>query len=193
MRKVIVVILAVLALTVGMAVPAFAGTTGIVSITGTPYYLCMTLTFNDAHDGSWALGTVGETATYYWDDEGAYPGASPFPGALALADCAGNITNCGSVAADVSAECADFTGGVGWTITVGAVGANTVQVTAYPEGCADEATGTELANAPTDLPLFEDIAAAASLGVELSLETGTFTDGAVKSSTGVVFTIHAAT
>ena len=192
MRKVIVVILAVLTLTVGMAIPAFAAPTATVSITGTPSYLCMTLTFNDAHDGSWAMGTVGESLTYWWDDEGGAQ-VSPFPGALAFANCAGNITNCGSVAADVSAECADFTGGVGWTITVGAVGANTVQVTAYPEGCADEAAGTELANAPTDLPLFEDIAAAASLGVELSLETGTFTDGAVKSSTGVVFTIHAAT
>jgi len=193
MRKVIVVILAVLVLTVGMAIPAFAGTTGIVSITGTPSYLCMTLTFNDAHDGSWAMGTVGESLTYWWDDEGGSQ-VSPFPGALAFANCAGNITNCGSIAADVSAECADFTSaGVAWVITVGAPGANTVQVTAYPEGCANEADGTELANAPTDLPLFEDIAAAASLGVELSLETGTFTDGVVKSSTGVVFTIHAAT
>ena len=192
MRKVIVVILAVLTLTVGMAIPAFALTTATVTITGTPSYLCMTLTFNGGHDGSWAMGIVGESSVYWWDDEGGSQ-VSPFPGALAFANCAGNITNCGSVAADVSAECANFTGGVGWTITVGAVGANTVQVTAYPEGCADEAAGTELANAPTDLPLFEDIAAVASLGVELSLETGTFTDGVAKSSTGVVFTIHTAT
>ena len=190
MRKMIVVIMVVLALVIGTVAIASAAPTATVSISATPSYLCMTLTFNDAHDGSWALSTVAESSVYWWDDEGGAQ-VSPFPGALAFGDCAGNITNCGSIAADITAEVADFTGGVGWTITVGAPGANTVQVTAYPEGCADEATGTELANAPADLPLFEDIAAAASLGVELSLETGTFTDGVAKSSTGVVFTITA--
>ena len=192
MRKVIVVILAVLVLTVGMAVPAFADDNATVSISAQPDYLCMTLTFNGGHDGSWALGTIGETDTFYWHDEGGYPDAGPsWAGALAFADCAGNITNCGSGTRDITAEVADFTGGLGWNITTGAPGAATVQVTFYPEGCADEATGVELDNAPVDV--YEDLATTASIGVELSLETGTFTDGVAKSSTGVVFTIHAAT
>jgi len=189
MRKVIVVILAVLTLTVGMAVPAMAAPTATVSIAAQPDYLCMTLTFNDGHDGSWDTGTVGESLTYWWDDEGG-ASVSPFPGALAFADCAGNITNCGSGTRDITAEVADFTGGLGWNITTGAPGAATVQVTFYPEGCADEATGAELDNAPIDV--YEDLATTASIGVELSLETGTFTDGVAKSSTGVVFTITVA-
>lgn len=196
MKKRIVGLLAVLVVLASLVViptsMASASTNATVSIGATPEYLCMTLTFNDSHDTSWALGTVSASSVYWWDDEGGAQ-VSPFPGALANANCAGNITNCGSIASDVTAEVANFTGGVGWTITVGAPGANTVQVTAYPEGCADEATGTELANAPTDLPLFENIAAAASLGIELSLETGTFTDGVAKASTGVVFTIIAHT
>ena len=161
-----------------------------VSISAQPDYLCMTLTFNDAHDGSWNTGTVGESLTYWWDDEGGAQ-VSPFPGALAFANCAGNITNCGSGTRDITAEVADFTGGLGWNITTGAPGAATVQVTFYPEGCADEATGVELDNAPVDV--YENLATTASIGVELSLETGTFTDGAAKSSTGVVFTIIAHT
>jgi len=189
MRKVIVVILAVLALTVGMAIPAFATPTAIVSIAAQPDYLCMTLTFNDAHDGSWDAGAVGESAVYWWDDEGGAQ-VSPFPGALAFANCAGNITNCGYGTRDITAECADFTGGGGWNLTTGAPGAGTVQITFYPEGCADEATGIELDNSPIDV--YEDLATTASIGVELSLETGTFTDGVAKSSTGVVFTITAA-
>jgi hypothetical protein len=191
MKKRIVGLLAVLILVISaILVPAIASadTTATVSIGATPSYLCMTLTFNDAHDGSWAVGTVAASTTYWWDDESEAQ-VSPFPGALAFADCAGNITNCGSITSDITVECADFTGGVGWNLTTGAPGENTVQVTAYMEGCADEATGTEVDNAPVDL--HEDITAAQSLGVELSLETGTFTDGVAKASTGVVFTITA--
>jgi len=189
MKRMIVVILAVLTLVIGMAVPAMAAPTATVSITATPYYLCMTLTFYDAHDASWALGSIGEGAVYYWDDEGVYPGAAP-SFALALADCAGNITNCGTVG-DITVECTDFTGGAGWNLVVGAPGANEVQVTAYLEGCANEAAGTEVDNAPATL--LHSLAAATSIGVELSLETGTFPDINAKSSTGVVFTIVADT
>lgn len=189
MRKMIVVLMLVLALVIGTVAVASAAPTATVTITAQPDYLCMTLTFNDAHDGSWDTGTVAESLTYWWDDEGGAQ-VSPFPGALAFADCAGNITNCGSGTRDITAEVADFTGGAGWNITTGAPGSATVQVTFYPEGCADEATGVELDNAPVDV--YEDLATTASIGAELSLETGTFTDGVAKSSTGVVFTITAA-
>ena len=189
MRKVIVVILAVLTLTAGMAVPAFADPTATVSITATPGYLCMTLTFFDSHDGSWALGAIPESTTYWWDDEGAYPGAPP-SFALAIGNCAGNITNCGSGTRDITAECADFTGGNGWNLVTGAPGSGEVQVTVYFEGDATEAAGTELDNGVIDV--YEDLATSTSIGVELSLETGTFTDGVAKSSTGVVFVITVA-
>lgn len=189
MRKMIVVLMLVLALVIGTVAVASADVTGTVSISAQPYYLCMTLTFNDAHDGSWALSTVAESSVYWWDDEGGAQ-VSPFPGALAFADCGGNITNCASVG-DITAECADFTGGGGWNIVTGAPGAGEVQVTAYAEGCADEATGTEVDNAP--VTLMHSLANAASTGVELSLETGTFADVVAKASTGVVFTIIADT
>jgi len=193
MKKRIVGLLAVLVVLASLvAIPtsiAGASPTATVSISGTPDYLCMTLTFFDSHDGSWALGTIAESTTYYWDDEGAYPGAAP-SFALAIGDCAGNITNCGSGTRDITAECADFTGGDGWNLDVGAPGSGTVQVTCYFEGCANEAAGIELDNAPVDV--YEDLATSTSIGVELSLETGTFTDGAAKASTGVVFVITAA-
>ena len=188
MKKMIVVIILVLAMVVGSVITANALTTATVTITATPDYLSMTLTFN-AHDGSWAVGTVAVSSVYWWDDEGGAQ-VSPFPGALAFANCAGNITNNGSGTRDITAEVADFTGGVGWNITTGAPGENTVQVTFYPEGCADEATGAELDNAPVDV--YEDLAAAASIGAEISLETGTFTDAVEKTTTGVVFTITVA-
>jgi hypothetical protein len=189
MKKMIVVIMLVIALVVGTVAVASAGVTGTVVITAQPYYLCMTLTFYDAHDASWDLGSIGESTTCYWDDEGAYPGAAPsFP--LDIADCAGNITNCATVG-DITVECADFTGGGGWNLTTGAPGADTVQVTAYLEGCASEAAGTEVDNGP--VTLMHSLAAATSTGVELSLETGTFSDIVAKSSTGVVFTIIADT
>lgn len=189
MRKVIVVLMLVLTMVIGTVAIASAGVTGTVSISATPSYLCMTLTFYESHDASWALGTVGESTVYYWDDEGAYPGAAPtFP--LDLAECSGNITNCATVG-DITVECADFTGGTPWNLTTGAPGSMTVQVTAYVEGCADEATGTEVDNGP--VTLIHSLAGAASKGVELSLETGTFTDIAAKSSTGVVFTMIADT
>ena len=190
MKKMIWVGIIVATLLAGFLVPAIAsaGTTGIVSISAQPDYLCMTLTFNDGHDGSWDLGTVAEsTAWYWWDDEGA--GQVEPSWGLAFADCAGNITNCGSGIRDITVECADFTGGGGWNLTVGAVGAGTVQVTAYVEGCASEAAGIEVDNAPTEL--YDSLAGAASKGVEISLETGTFPDVTAKSSTGVVFTITA--
>ena len=92
MKRMIVVLILVLALVVGTIAVAGASPTATVSITATPDYLCMTLTFFDSHDGSWALGAIPESVTYYWDDEGSYPGAEP-SWALAIGDCAGNITN----------------------------------------------------------------------------------------------------
>ena len=189
MRKMIVVLILVLALVVGTIAVAGASPTATVSITATPDYLCMTLTFFDSHDGSWALGAIPESVTYYWDDEGSYPGAEP-SWALAIGDCAGNITNCGSGTRDITAQCADFTGGDGWNLVTGAPGSGEVQVTVYFEGVANEAAGTELDNGVIDV--YEDLATSTSIGVELSLETGTFTDGVAKSSTGVVFVITVA-
>ena len=188
MKKIVVIIL-VLAMVVGSVITANALTTATVTITATPDYLCMTLTFYDSHDGSWALSTIPESTTYWWDDEGAYPGAPP-SFALAIGDCAGNITNCGSGTRDITAQCADFTGGDGWNLVTGAPGSGEVQVTVYFEGVANEAAGTELDNGVIDV--YEDLATSTSIGVELSLETGTFTDGVAKSSTGVVFVITVA-
>lgn len=191
MRRKLVGLLVILAIVVALvAIPAvsLAATTAEVTITATPTFLCMTIAYNDSHDSSWAVGTVAEsTAWYWWDDEG---GGQAEPGwALANADCAGNLTNCGSIACDIDGNITNFTGGAGWTVTTGAVGADTVQVTAYAEGVANEAAGVELESG-TNHEIYDNLAASGVIGVDLSLETGTFSDGVAKSAT-VTFVIRA--
>lgn len=188
MRKRVIVGLLVLSVLAGLLIMptvASAATSSTVTISATPSYLCMTLTYNDAHDDSWAVGTVAESSTYWWDDEGGAQATPDFP--LPLADCAGIITNCGSVASDVDVHGHSFTGGVGWTITTGAPGENSVQITAYEAGCANEAAGIEVDTG--DLEFLDNRSAGNATNVELSLETGTFTDGVAKSSS-VTFTIR---
>lgn len=186
----LLVVLALLATLFAIPSVASAAETATVTISATPTYLCVSISYNDAHDSSWAVGTVAaSTAWYWWDDEG---GAQAEPGwALASGDCAASLTNCGSIASDIDGNITNFTGGVGWTCVTGAVGENTVQVTAYPEGAANEAAGVELESG-TNHEVIDNLAASASKGIELSLETGTFTDGDAKSAT-VTFVIRAHT
>ena len=185
MKRMLIVVIAVLTLVVGMVAPALAATEQVITITATPSYMSMAFTFTDAHDSSWALGLVAaSTNGYWWDDEGGAQAAPADP--VVASDCAGLITNDGSIAIDVDLKVGNWTGGVGWGINA-TVGENLVVMKGLTEGDANEAAYLVLTEA--DQELITALAADAALGVDLHLETGTFTDDAEKS-TSATYTVR---
>jgi hypothetical protein len=157
----------------GIALPAFGATTATVTITATPTYIALTNSEN-----TWAVGTVAEsTDSYYWTADGLVP-AEP----LADGDMKSTITNTGSVAEDIDIKCANFTGGVGWTLSADQTpGANEVSLRAGITGMANRAAMIQVENA--DKELVDALAAAGTKLWCMELETGTFGDGVAKSGT----------
>ena len=181
MKKKIVGLLSVVTLLIALiAIPtaANAATTATVTITATPQYLAITI--NGGANVNWSVGTVAADSTY-WQKGGSEPS---WP--IADADCSFTLANAGSVASDIDVKGTNFTGGVGWTLTTGSPGENTVRVTAYASGM-QKADGKKLTT--SDQEFVDNLAASGTKKGELSLETGTFTDGEQKSST-VTFTIR---
>ena len=125
-----------------------------------------------------AFGVVTASTTYY--AKGSAP-ANP----VVDGDCTFTLTNDGSGAEKISIHGHSFTGEVGWTLTSGAPGVDTIKIIAYPSGI-DPATGVVLTTADQTL--------IASMNVghthwDFSLQTGTFSDGVAKSG---VITLTAA-
>ena len=115
MRKVIVVILAVLALTVGMAVPAFAAPSVDVTITANPAYITIanvitTWTLNDlVGDGVTPKGFISPNTTYYANPAGD-AGTPSDP--VTDAQCRFTVDPTGSsLNVDLKVNCGNFTGG----------------------------------------------------------------------------------
>jgi hypothetical protein len=159
-------------LALSLAVPAFAATTATVTVTATPEYLAMT---NDT--GNWTIGSLAEAATVYFTLDDLVP-AEP----LVNGDMKGTITNTGSVTSDVDIKCADFTGGVGWTLSADETpAANEVNLRAGITGMANLAAMIQVVNADTEL--IDSLAAAGTMKWCMILEAGTFTDGVAKSGT----------
>lgn len=150
----------------------FAATTATVTITATPEYLAIT---NDS--GNWAIGAIAENTTVYFTADDLVP-AEP----LVDGDMKGTITNTGSVTSDVDVKCADFTGGVGWTLSADETpGANEVNLRAGITGMANLAAMIQVVNADTEL--IDSLAASGTMKWCMILETGTFGDGVAKSGT----------
>jgi len=161
------VVLAVLPMT-----GVFAATTATVTITATPEYVAMTMS---NHPATWALGVVIENTTYYWTADTLVP-AEP----LEDGDMKETITNTGSVTSDVDVKCADFTGGVGWTLSADdSPGANEINLRAGITGMANRAAMVQVTNG--DIELIDSLAAAGTKMWCMELETGTFTDAVAKS------------
>lgn len=161
------------------AVPSFAATTANVTITATPEYLAMTISNSP---NTWAIGAIAEAATVYWTADDLVP-AEP----LVDGDMKETITNTGSVISDVDVKCANFTGGVGWTLSADETpGLNEVNLRAGITGMANLAAMIQVVNGDTEL--IDSLAASGTKKVCLILETGTFTDGVAKSGT-LTFTI----
>jgi len=81
---------------------------------------------------------------------------------------------------DTTIKGSAFTGGVGWTLTSGSPGSNTVRITAYYSG-QNPASGVVLTT--SDQAFVQNLAASAHTHWDFKFETGTFTDGVAKSGT----------
>jgi len=119
------------------------------------------------------FGVVNQNSTVYAD------GSAP-SNPVVDENCTFTITNDGSIAIDVSIKETNPTGGVGWTLTSGAPGSNTIRDTAYVSGI-DPATGVVLTT--SNQAFYSNLAASTTIMWDFKRETGTFTDGAVKTST----------
>ncbi len=149
-----------------------AATTADVTITATPEFLSIT---NDS--GNWTIGAVAEATTVWFTNAGTAP-AEP----LVDGDMKGTLTNAGSVTSDIAIHGHAFTGGVGWTLsTDNTPAADEVSVRAGITGMANMAAMIQVITTDTDLKT--SLAAAGTIKWCMSLLTGTFTDGAGKSST----------
>ena len=122
------------------------------------------------------FGAVSENnSDDYWSN-----GSAPtFP--LDDAECFFTLTNLSSGAVDISIRATNFTGGVGWTLTGGAPGVNSVRMKAGRSG--DIAESNMLSLNTGDQDFMSSLPAFTSRKWEIKLETGTFTDNIQKTST----------
>jgi hypothetical protein len=121
-----------------------------------------------------AFGIVAANSTNY--AKGSAP-SNP----VQDAECTFTITNNDSVnPVKLVIKSTNFTGGVGWTLTSGAPGSNTVRLTAYASG-TNPASGVVLTT--SDQTLIASLAASATKKWDFKFETGTFGDGAAKTGT----------
>ena len=170
--RVVIPVLAVITL-LAFSIPVFGATTADVTITATPTYIAMTLT--DGGTNTWAIGAVAASSTVWYTSAGSAMTEPAVDG-----DAKITITNTGSVAEDFKVHAHNFTGGVGWTVAA-SVGADTVVIGAFKTGDANKAAVLKLTT--SDQSYKTNIAAAGTVKGGLYLDTGTFTDGAAKSTT----------
>lgn len=120
-----------------------------------------------------AFGVVNPSSTYY-------AGGSSYTNPVQDGECNFTITNDGAIAIDIDIKESNPTGGVGWTLTIGSPGENTIRDTAVYSGL-NPASGIVLTT--SDQSFYDNLAASATLKWDFKRETGTFTDGAQKTST----------
>lgn len=125
--------------------------------------------------GSEQFGIVYPNTTY-WAKNGT--SAPSFP--LTSANCTFALTNNSGAAVDLVAKMSNPTGGVGWTLTDGAPGENTIRISLYKEG---DGSGDNVTLTTTDRAFDASLADSGVLYWDIKLETGTYTDGAEKSGT----------
>ena len=142
MRRLIVVVLAVLAMVIGMAVPAMALTTVDVTITAQPAYIVVTQA-----QTTWVLnGIDGDGATpkffiipndtYYANPAGANGDGTPPSATVLNTECYFDLVTTGStLPLDLTVNCSDFAGG-GAAMTNS--GNSTIGPTAYVGYCWGE-------------------------------------------------------
>jgi hypothetical protein len=118
------------------------------------------------------FGIVSANTTYY-------AGGGAYSNPVTDGQCTFTITNSQSNAIKVNIKESNPTGGVGWTLS-SSVGSDTIKDTAVVSG-VDPASGVVLTT--SDQVLIASLAGSATKKWDLKRETGTFTDGAQKTST----------
>lgn len=177
LRNLLVVVLIVGVLSsLLVTVPALAATSADVTITATPEYLAMTL--SDGGTNTWAIGYVAESTTKWYTADGNAPSPEPFEDS----DMKIVLTNTGSVSENFSIHAHNFTGGVGWVISEDDTpAADEVSIRAGVTGTTNAAAMVQVIH--EDAELKHEVTASGHIDSCLSLKTGTFTDGAAKSTT----------
>ena len=168
-RRTVVSLLLALTLVLVPASGALADTTQDVTVTATPSYISITNAPTTE-----ALGAISPSTTN-WALGGETAPADP----LVDAGCTFTLTNNSSVDTDIAIQATNFTGGVGWTLA-GIVGADTVVMKA---GQSTDGFAAMIVVTTTGQAFISALAPATTKKWEFNLATGTFTDGAEKSST----------
>jgi hypothetical protein len=179
MRKVIVVILAVLALVVGMAIPAFAATTADVVITANPAYIVITnaggnWTLNDlVGDGVTPKGYIAPDTNYYSNPLGDEDAPSD---PVVDGQCKWTIDPTGSsLHLDLKVNCGAFTGGgaaMANTNGAGENGATTYGGFTYCTGMT-YSTGKVVLKSTGSAALYSDLGEATTIKWGAAIETRT--------------------
>ncbi len=121
-----------------------------------------------------AFGFVSGNSPYW--SHGSIP---PITFPLYDGECCFTVTNNSSAPVNISIKATNFTGGDGWTLA-SSPGQNIVTLKAGRSGDATEANMVTLTT--SDLSFIAGLGAGLSKKWEIKLETGTFTDGAAKTS-----------
>jgi hypothetical protein len=137
------------------------------------YYISPSLT----NAGTESIGAVATNTTYY-----AKGSAPANPESIADGDCAYTLTNDSAISINVNIHGHAFTSaGVGWTLTSGAAGEDTVRIKCYHTG---DGTANYITLTTGDQELYHELTASSHTHWDLSLETGTFTHG--NEQTGII-------
>lgn len=152
----------------GGSVSAYCSWLYIVVTYNTPTYAISN------SSSSFDFGTVQASTTYY-------SGGGAYSNPVTDGQCYFTVTNGDSYnAVKVNIKESNPTGGVGWTLTSGSPGSNTIRDTAVVSG-TNPANGVVLST--SDQVLISSLAASSTKKWDLKRETGTFTDGDQKTST----------
>lgn len=129
-----------------------------------------------------ALGVLEPSSTYWSNgSEPSWP--------LTDGDAYFTVSNTGSISVNISISATNPTGGVGHSLTSGSPGENQIRISAYDEGSAN--TSDCIFVSTSNQTFITSLASSANIDWEMRFETGTFTDGAQKTSTVTLTAVSA--
>ncbi len=128
------------------------------------------------------LGVVQQNSTYY-----AKGGSTAPSWPLGSTNCTFTLSNVGSINVTISAKATNWTGGASWNLTTAAPSENKVRLSLYRAG---DNLSDNLTLSTVDQTFKSDLGPSVDILWDFKLETGTFTDGVLKSTT-ITFTATA--
>jgi predicted lipoprotein with Yx(FWY)xxD motif len=185
--KILIPVMAVLILALGLASPALAVTTAVVTVTGTPAYVAITIspttyTINSDNSGS---SVMAINTTHYSNPLGGTtsPSATVVDG-----ECDFTITNTASIATDLTGNMSDGSGGSNPMTNVNGAtpGASSYSAYAYYSGetfaskVLLKSSGSTLGNFKSNLAATTNL----KVGFQFATQTGAWTGG-----TGSTYTL----